>query len=176
MELNKVFLWIDDVRPINFNRVPLGYERVDWAENYDQAIVWLKKFMDEKARIIVDFDHDLGEGKSGYDIAKWIVEQDYRRLDCHFRIHSMNPVGAKNIRELMCHYHYGEYGETWKEIFEKNGAEGIDFVPLTFNKDCPQNFQVYASYTKKEICENYVATPRTNYVFWVIKNDKKVYI
>ena len=63
-----------------------------------------------------------------------------------------------------------------KKFLKKNGAEGIDFVPLTFSKDCPQNFQVYASYTKKEICENYVTIPRTNYVFWVIINDKKVYI
>lgn len=55
----------------------------------------------------IAFDHDLGEGPSGYDCAKWMVEKD---LECggklisdmfDFDVHSQNPVGKKNIIEFL---------------------------------------------------------------------------
>ena len=57
----------------------------------------------------VSFDHDLGENQpTGFDIAKWFVEVD---LDYHiipsdfdFYTHSQNPIGAKNITELLRSY------------------------------------------------------------------------
>lgn len=52
----------------------------------------------------IDFDHDLGIGKTGYDLAKYIVENNIH-LE-FFRVHSMNPVGARNISELLEHYGY----------------------------------------------------------------------
>lgn len=56
----------------------------------------------------VSFDHDLGSGPSGYDFAKWLIEQDMdgRRWPDRFEyaVHSMNPVGAANIDALMKSY------------------------------------------------------------------------
>ena len=102
----KVYIYIDDVRlPKN---IPYGTKYVI-CQNYKTAIEALKKHISFGYKIIVDFDHDLGEDKSGYDIAKWIVQQGYSNM--YFKIHSMNPVGAKNIRELLTHYGY-------KEIFD----------------------------------------------------------
>ena len=56
----------------------------------------------------VSFDHDLGEGKSGFDFAKWLVEHD---LDTDsmpdnfsFYVHSSNPVGKQNIEGLLRPY------------------------------------------------------------------------
>jgi hypothetical protein len=53
---------------------------------------------------LISFDHDLGDGLSGYDIAKHIG--DLLLQDCHsvlprIYIHSKNPVGAENIRCYM---------------------------------------------------------------------------
>ena len=55
----------------------------------------------------IDFDHDLGDDYlSGYGIAKYLVENQIPMAG--FRIHSMNPVGAENIRQLLTHYGYDE--------------------------------------------------------------------
>ena len=54
----------------------------------------------------ISFDHDLGwdekkneERKSGYDCAKWLVENKIPLMK--FNVHSANPVGAENIRKLL---------------------------------------------------------------------------
>lgn len=58
----------------------------------------------------VAFDHDLGESDSrtGYDFAKFLIEQDMRYesmpRDFTYTVHSANPVGAANIRALLDNY------------------------------------------------------------------------
>lgn len=63
----------------------------------------------------ISFDHDLGEDgnkkelKSGYDLAKWIVESDIDKIinipdDFSYNVHSANPVGARNIDGLLKNY------------------------------------------------------------------------
>ena len=58
----------------------------------------------------ISFDHDLGEEKTGYDFAKWLVEMDmdYHILpkDFDYTIHSQNPVGTINIFEYLERYIY----------------------------------------------------------------------
>ena len=49
----------------------------------------------------------MGEEKSGYDIAKYIVENKISITG--YKVHSMNPVGAWNINQLMEHYNYGRF-------------------------------------------------------------------
>lgn len=55
---------------------------------------------------MISFDHDLGLAETGYDVAKWIVEQildekfDFP-VSFSYTIHSANPVGRKNIESLM---------------------------------------------------------------------------
>ena len=63
----------------------------------------------------ISFDHDLGMDKkgnvlsSGYDFAKWLVEMDMDGIyvfpeNFSFNVHSMNPVGSKNIHDFMNGY------------------------------------------------------------------------
>lgn len=60
----------------------------------------------------ISFDHDLGldsQGnleKTGYDCAKWLVDYCIENdLDLpRYKIHSANPVGAENIKSLLCNY------------------------------------------------------------------------
>lgn len=54
----------------------------------------------------VDFDHDLGDGPTGYDFAKWLVDRD---IEGHgfpesYAVHSQNPVGRDNINGLINSY------------------------------------------------------------------------
>jgi hypothetical protein len=54
---------------------------------------------------LISFDHDLGDGPSGYDAAKMFVDfvLDGEPLPSNFKfyIHSKNPVGAENIKLFM---------------------------------------------------------------------------
>lgn len=94
----KNYLYIDDIRMPNIIN---GYQ-LYVARNYNEAIQALtQQYFD-----IVSFDSDLGETKSGYDIAKYLVENQIKIGA--FRIHSMNVVGKKNISELLTHYGYIE--------------------------------------------------------------------
>lgn len=58
----------------------------------------------------ISFDHDLGQEKSGYDLAKAMVYLDmYSPLGFFpkgfsFYVHSQNPVGAKNIKSYLDGY------------------------------------------------------------------------
>ena len=82
----KVFLFIDDERKNN------------------SAIDKINLFTDKKAMIYISFDHDLGLSKTGYDVAKYIVENQIKIEG--FQCHSMNPVGRRNIEDLLIHYGY----------------------------------------------------------------------
>ena len=94
-----IYIYIDDMRQ------PLIPDAL-WVKSYDEAIAALTT-IPYTPSLVIDFDHDLGEGKTGYDIAKLLVEYNYFGK---FRIHSMNPVGANNIRQLLKHY-------GWTEVF-----------------------------------------------------------
>lgn len=94
-------LYIDD------ERFPQTNHNWNIVRNYDEAI----EFMNERGcPDYVTFDHDLGDQKTGYDIAKWMVEKD---LDSHgkfipenftFNVHSANPAGRANIVSLLSNY------------------------------------------------------------------------
>ena len=85
-------LWLDDVRE-SPNK---GWQCVKTGE---EAIELLKQGTVDS----ISFDHDLGDGISGYDVAKWIEEMaahgGMERIV--WRIHSANPVGQKNIEAAM---------------------------------------------------------------------------
>ena len=93
-------LYIDDIREINKNLY--NQFNIYIAKNYNEAIAILNKNKID----IIDLDHDLSEDKTGYDIAKYIVENNINIGG--FNIHSMNVVGRKNIRDLLMHYGYKE--------------------------------------------------------------------
>ena len=97
-------LWIDDVRP-----APEGYE---WIKSVNEAI---KVIIDteEQAKIprmidcnfsitLIDIDHDAGDyAKDGGDYIKFLdwLEETGRNYLIH--IHSMNSVGAENMRAII---------------------------------------------------------------------------
>ncbi len=103
MMKKEIYIYIDDMRQ------PFIHSAI-WVKSYDEAVAAMRnavEVMNMPITLTIDFDHDLGEEKTGYDFAKWLIEQNYIGK---FRIHSMNPVGANNIRQLLKHY-------GWTEIF-----------------------------------------------------------
>ena len=59
---------------------------------------------------VISFDHDLGQCETGYDLAKWLVEQDLEQdgevipENFKFFVHSANIVGKKNIKSYLNRY------------------------------------------------------------------------
>ena len=98
----KIYIFVDDVRAIPKD-IPDGMGIVT-CRTYKQAIDAIDFFVQRNTKIILDLDHDLGCNKSGYDVAKFIVE-NHIPIES-YSVHSMNPVGRKNICELLDHYGY----------------------------------------------------------------------
>lgn len=98
----KNYLFIDDIREPSMNIKGNGYQ-LYVSTGYDDAIVALQNQVFD----IISFDHDLGTEKTGYDIAKYIVENNIPIRE-GFKIHSANPVGRFNISQLLNHYGYQE--------------------------------------------------------------------
>lgn len=104
-------------------RNPIYLEQ-DWVvvRNYDDFVKVIKE---RGLPQFVSFDHDLGEDlagyyvdhglfskraarrmkrniKSGYDCAKWLVEECMKELKLpEYAVHSMNPAGTENILSLL---------------------------------------------------------------------------
>ncbi len=97
---DKFYVYVDD------EREPLmDYDF--WAKNYKEAVTAIETFCTPNYTLLtLDLDHDLGEEETGYDIAKWCVENGWKGT---FRVHSMNVVGKKNIRQLLIHYGWTEF-------------------------------------------------------------------
>jgi hypothetical protein len=114
------YLFIDDERmPRGVTWVLIGGVGswgADWhiVRSLAEGQAWVRQngFPD-----VISFDHDLGEahysqdysdGKTGYDFAKWLVEYDMDTntmpADFKFTVHSLNPTGSENIRQLMDNY------------------------------------------------------------------------
>ena len=85
-------LYQDDLRS-----TPENFERV---YDYDEFVNFINK---NGVPEFISFDHDLGEGKTGFDCAKFLVEfcLDNGVSDINFQVHSQNPVGKENIEKLL---------------------------------------------------------------------------
>ena len=124
-------LFLDDARqPHQVGWVDLP--QVTWTivKNYNEFVKIIQK---NGLPNIITFDHDLGEEhyaeyhwahsekniaskgifrydhmkeKTGYDCAKWLVEYCMsKELDLPvYYVHTMNPIGAKNIISLFASY------------------------------------------------------------------------
>lgn len=88
------YIWVDDIRTPT---IP----EATWCRNYDEAIAALSKC---GSNTVLCLDHDLGEEKTGYDIAKYIIENNVSIS--LIQIHSANPVGRANMNQLLTHYGY----------------------------------------------------------------------
>lgn len=87
--MNDICLWLDDERPM-----PEGYTH--HAKTAQEAIALLET----GNVIIMSLDHDLGDGPTGYEVAKYIEENaiNDKLNPIHFRVHSQNAVGKQNIK------------------------------------------------------------------------------
>ena len=96
----KRYLYIDD------DRIPKTYLPWDFVRSFEDATSYIRE---NGIPEYISFDHDLGTELNGYDIAKWMVEQDLDRTlsfpkGFEFNVHSANPVGARNITEYLNGY------------------------------------------------------------------------
>ena len=108
-----IYLYIDDIREDKtlFNQMREYTGMGQWIYikcAHAEEAEWFLNYYNNSSDnfIIIDLDHDLGAKKSGYDICKYIVENHISLLGFH--IHSMNPVGVANMRQLLTHYGYRE--------------------------------------------------------------------
>lgn len=110
-------LWVDDVRP-----APDGYI---WCHSVRRAKWAIKKFEEYRQKAIdnghphetlpvldlIDIDHDAGDWAcDGGDYIKLLDWLEYTGRNYPIRIHSMNPVGAANMRAII-------QKNSWKEVF-----------------------------------------------------------
>lgn len=97
--IGKYNLWLDDNREPDDSWV--------WAKDYDHFVSILNLVGNPKD---MSLDHDLGPShnhKTGMDCLKYYLQwlEDTERLICgSIRIHSMNAVGAENMRHLIASY------------------------------------------------------------------------
>ncbi len=104
--MNKNLVWgmfLDDERfPSDTWKIPVIIVR-----NVNQAVDICEKF---GCPSFISFDHDLGSSSTGYDFAKWLVEQDLNKdgrfipKDFDFWVHSQNPIGADSIKNYLLAY------------------------------------------------------------------------
>ena len=103
-------LWLDDIRnpfdpELRWVHDTMGVEKF----NPGDTIVWCKTFeafvdaVKDGMPDVICFDHDLGDGKTGYDAAKWLVDYclETGKLPPAFYSQSSNPAGRDNILGLL---------------------------------------------------------------------------
>ena len=105
-ELNimTTLLWLDDERDPTDSRwhryFPVENPTVVWVKTYEEFVEWVNVNSLPDA---ICFDHDLGDGLSGMDAAKWLTEYclDRNQKLPLWSIQSANPIGKMNITALL---------------------------------------------------------------------------
>lgn len=104
----KTLLWLDDYRNpfendwLNFS--PIGKDvDVIWVKSYEEFIEYLNN---QQLPDAICFDHDLGEEKTGYDCAKYLVDlcMNMKLKLPKWNCQSANSVGRYNIDCLLNNY------------------------------------------------------------------------
>ena len=99
-----ILLWLDDERdpadPLWHGWFPIECPTVVWVRTVGQFRSWITAHGLPTA---VCLDHDLGEGPSGLDAAKWLAEYCLAaKAPLPFwNVHSANPIGRENIRAVL---------------------------------------------------------------------------
>lgn len=99
-----LLLWLDDERdPANakwHEYFPISSPSVAWVKTYNEFTEWIEKNALPDA---ICFDHDLGDGPSGMDAAKWLTEHCMNNNLAlpKWNIQSANPIGKQNISALL---------------------------------------------------------------------------
>lgn len=90
-------IWLDDMR------TPPPMDNLVAFTNAEDAIRWFDagEEITDNDVFFLYLDHDLGDGLSGYDFAKWFIEWNIdKRHTMKYMLLTQNPVGAFNIRQL----------------------------------------------------------------------------
>lgn len=116
--MKQTVIWIDDERNPHsdvWNSVATNKKYVQgdptivWLVNYREFRNWLDTAVHDTEVLwptLVCFDHDLGEEKTGFDCAKYLVEVCMKhnlRLPA-YTCHSSNPAGRENILSYLNSY------------------------------------------------------------------------
>ena len=92
-KIKKVKIWVDDIR-----LMPEGYDY--WARTVSDAIFYLGLCYPNIE--MLDLDHDAGHcAKFGGDYIEILNFMEEANLDIPIRIHTMNPVGRKNMERII---------------------------------------------------------------------------
>lgn len=133
MDRKIYILYVDDMRVCPYSNISkevalylkeIAFDDivVDTAYSYKEALKKIENFWQNRGMdlLFVDFDYDLEEDRSGYDLAEKLVEKGIYGF---YHVHSMNPVGKENICNLLDYYkwhrmvyvddHNGDY--RWRE-------------------------------------------------------------
>lgn len=100
--MSTFYIYVDDVRKRPYSEDDKFI--IFTARTYNAAIEvidYCSSFKNTEIYI------DLGEEKSGYDICKYIVENQIPITK--YTVHSMNLIGKWNIHQLMEHYGYRRF-------------------------------------------------------------------
>ena len=118
-------LFLDDARDAKATISSVfGYEKPYWpcdftqVYNYDEFVKYIEK---NGLPDWIFFDHDLGEGPTGHDAAKWLVEYCRKRnIDVPgWYIQSSNGPGKSNIDGTLRCYH-----KFWRENLKAEYLNG----------------------------------------------------
>ena len=98
--MRRFYIYLDDLR-----EKPGYYDRQ--FRDYDSFVNYIMTIGYTVANCHISFDHDLGEGKNGYDCAKWLVNwcMEHGYGVPTYTIHSANPVGSENIKSVFDTYY-----------------------------------------------------------------------
>ncbi|MES2793434.1 MAG: cyclic-phosphate processing receiver domain-containing protein [Planctomycetota bacterium] len=95
-------LWLDDERDPEDPQIQEAFGSFPGMIWVKTAFAAINRLKDDNVQYI-SFDHDLGPGPTGYEVAKWIEERafsgEFGRLS--WSVHSKNPAGAKAITVAM---------------------------------------------------------------------------
>lgn len=100
----KTLLWLDDERdpedPKWHSYFPILTDNIIWLKSYTSFTEWVSVNGLPDA---ICFDHDLGDGPSGFDAAKWLTDYciEHARPIPLWNIQSANPIGKVNIASLL---------------------------------------------------------------------------
>lgn len=108
-------LWVDDIRP-----APDGYVHMKSVDATKECIIFAENMLEKMHEVyydckdfvieVIDIDHDAGDyaiyGGDYIKLLDWLEETGH---NYPIRIHSMNPVGVKNMRRII-------QKNGWKEV------------------------------------------------------------
>lgn len=101
-------IWVDDIRP-----APDGYIHCRSVNEAKTAIRFYEKNFNDDT-ILIDLDHDSGDyfndGGDYIKILDWLEEEDIVDTGYFFHLHTRNPVGVKNMRQII-------EKNKWKEVW-----------------------------------------------------------